>query len=325
MTTLGKNLQPLDLQGVNPIVAMPFTQHGEVDYKSFTNLLEHLASTNCQGLTLFGIASEFYKLEEEEKKRLAGLFLGAMAGTGVYRCISVTDHATEVAVKRALEYQMLGADALMLLPPFFLQPNNEQVKEHICAVLEAVNIPVLVQYAPSETGTPIAPEQMAQIGGQFPHATFKIECNPPVEYTKELLSLKPDAVVLNGYAGLYMMDMLTAGGRGVMPGCSFTEIYVEIYRRWKRGDSDKATELHSALLKYIQLWMSNCEYIIQVEKTILFRKKIIRSPYCRAPGFPLTTLDEETIDTFLDRFKQFWAQSNPVERENKTGLFLVPP
>lgn len=70
MTTLGKNLQPLDLRGVNPIVAMPFTQHGEVDYKSFTNLLEHLASTNCQGLTLFGIASEFYKLEEEEKKRL---------------------------------------------------------------------------------------------------------------------------------------------------------------------------------------------------------------------------------------------------------------
>ncbi len=309
MTTLGKNLQPLDLQGVNPIVAMPFTQHGEVDYKSFINLLEHLASTNCQGLTLFGIASEFYKLEEEEKKRLAGLFLGAMAGTGVYRCISVTDHATKVAVKRALEYQMLGADALMLLPPFFLQPNNEQVKKHICAVLEAISIPVLIQYAPSETGTPIAPEQMAQIGDQFPHAAFKIECNPPVEYTKELLSLKPDAVVLNGYAGLYMMDMLTAGGGGVMPGCSFTEIYVEIYRRWKQGDSDKATELHSALLKYIQLWMSSCEYIIQIEKSILFRRKIIHSPCCRAPGFPLTDLDEETIDTFLERFKQFWVLS----------------
>ncbi|WP_232055274.1 hypothetical protein [Vibrio taketomensis] len=47
----------------------------------------------------------------------------------------------------------------MLLPPFFLKPTTEQIVHHICAVLDAVTIPVLVQYAPGETGLDIPLKQ----------------------------------------------------------------------------------------------------------------------------------------------------------------------
>ncbi|KFC04465.1 dihydrodipicolinate synthase [Trabulsiella guamensis ATCC 49490] len=291
-----------EIVGVNPIVAMPFTPDGEIDERSFVALLEHLALTGTQGATLFGIASEFPKLDDRERERLAQMFVSTLAGSTLYRAMSVTDHSTELAVKRARYYADLGADALMLLPPFFLQPDAQAIQAHIFAVLEAVDIPVMVQYAPGETGLAITPEQLAAVASRYPHAVFKIECNPPVAYTREFLARAPQASVLNGYAGLYMLQMLEAGGKGVMPGCSFTEIYTRIYRHWLADESDQAQALHQAMLPYIQRWMSHCEYIIQVEKTILTRRGIIVSDYCRRPGWHLSAEDNALIDQFISQF-----------------------
>lgn len=288
--------------GVNPIAALPFTAQGEPDYASVDRLLGHLADTGIQGLTLFGIASEFPKLEDSERLRLADQFISTLSGSGIFRALSVTDHSTEVAVKRARDYQKRGADALMLLPPFFLQPDNAAISHHIFSVLEAVEIPVMVQYAPGETGLSITPEKLSEVARRYPYAVFKIECNPPVDYTREFLQRAPQASVLNGYAGLYMPEMLSAGGKGVMPGCSFSEIYVQIYRLWQAGEHDQARALHARLLPWIRRWMTHCEYIIQVEKTILHKRGIIATDYCRHPGWTLTAEDHQSIDTFISTF-----------------------
>ena len=290
------------IKGVNPIAAVPFRADGELDETSFSNMLGHLAGTGIDGLTLFGIASEFPKLSDDERDRLATRFISDLAGSGVFRAMSVTDHSTELAVKRARRYQQMGADALMLLPPFFLKPSPQAVANHINQVLEAVTIPVMVQYAPGETGLPIPPEELAQVAQRYPHAVFKIECNPPVDYTRAFLQQAPGAHVLNGYAGLYMLQMLAVGGKGVMPGCSFSEVYVQIYRAWGEGRIGQAEALHQRLLPWITRWMSHCEYIIQVEKTILRQRGIIASDYCRHPGWTLTPEDRQGIETFLAMF-----------------------
>lgn len=291
-----------EICGVNPIVAMPFTSQGDIDERSVVRLLEHLAGSGAHGVTLFGIASEFPKLDDNERDRLSQLFINTLAGGSLYRAMSVTDHSTELAVKRARRYSALGADALMLLPPFFLSPSPEAVQEHIYAVLEAVDIPVMVQYAPGETGLPITPQQLAEVAERYPHAVFKIECNPPVDYTREFLRHAPQTSVLNGYAGLYMLKMLDAGGKGVMPGCSFTEVYVQIYRHWQAGEYQQAESLHKRLLPYIQRWMSHCEYIIQAEKTLLMERGIIATDYCRHPGWVLTPDDRKCLTRFIDEF-----------------------
>lgn len=301
---MNKSYLPDELVGVNPIAAMPFTSEGKVDIVSFISMIEHLKNTGCNGITLFGIASEFYKLTEKEKEQLATIFVQMLSSSEVYSCISVTDHATEIAVERAKFYQQLGSNCLMLLPPFFLKPTTEQIVYHICSVLEVVSIPVLVQYAPGETGLDIPPEAMADISRRYPHAVFKIECNPPVEYCRELLQYKPDTVILNGYAGLYMLDMLDIGGKGVMPGCSFTEIYVAICDLYQQGETEKAKKVHADLLRYIQRWMSHCEYIIKVEKQILARRGIISSGYCRRPSYDVGQNDAD-IEGFLVLFSQY--------------------
>lgn len=293
--------QVKDIVGVNPIVAAPFNAKGEIDEQGFHNIMTYLAGANIQGTTLFGVASEFPKFTDYERDQLAELYLDGQSHN-FYKALSVTDHSTENAVKRAQKYESMGADALMLLPPFFLSPSQEAIEYHLKSVLEAVSIPVMVQYAPNETGFLITPEQMSRWSEQYANAVFKIECNPPVEYTKEFLSYAPEAVVLNGYAGLYMLDMLSIGGKGVMPGCSFSEIYVKIYQLWQTGDKTEAQTLHKALFKYITKWMTHCEYIIQVEKTILHKRGILHSDYCRHPNYPLNAQDLKDIDAFIEEF-----------------------
>lgn len=112
-------IKPEDIIGVNPIVAMPFDASGKVDILSFRRLVEHLVNIGCNGLTLFGIASEFYKLNLYEKENLADCFHEITSKHKILSCISITEHATELAVEQAIKYQRQGFDSLMLLPPFF--------------------------------------------------------------------------------------------------------------------------------------------------------------------------------------------------------------
>ncbi|OCT10769.1 dihydrodipicolinate synthase family protein [Paenibacillus pectinilyticus] len=297
-----KEQDQVDINGVYPIMAPPFQTDGEIDWADFRALIGHLSKSGIQGLTMFGIASEFYKFTDFERKELAAVFVHELKGTGVRSVLSVTDHSTEVAVKRAKEYQAIGADALMLLPPFFLHPSMEAIKEHIRAVLSAVTIPVLVQYAPSETNVEIAIDELIEIYDAYPNVVFKIESNPPMDTINGILQERHQAIIMNGYAGLYMLDVMKAGGSGVMPGCSFAEIYVEIYRLSKEGLEIEARQLHQKLLVYISCWMKDCEYIIQVEKNILQQRGLIKTDYCRKPSYPLSQDDLELIQQFLAEF-----------------------
>lgn len=294
-----------EIKGVCPIIAAPFTNDGEIDYKSFENLTNHLVKCGANGLALFGVASEFHKLTDEERYKMAEIFINIIKPTEVYSVLSVTDHSTEVAVKRAKHYEKLGADCLMLLPPFFLNPSIEAIKEHMIAVLEAVDIPVIIQYAPGETKLKIEPKELIEIYDKYPNVKFKIEENPPVSYIQKVLKERPEATVMVGYAGLYMLDVLDIDGKGVMPGCSFSEIYVAIYKYYQSGDHKKARELHNHLLEYIKLWMQDCEYIIQVEKTILYERNIIDTEFSRRPTYKIKQKDREIIAEFLKDFSKY--------------------
>ena len=60
-----------EIKGICPIIAAPFTEDGEVDYKSLENLVKFLIKGGCRAVTLFGIAGEYYKLTDDERTEMA--------------------------------------------------------------------------------------------------------------------------------------------------------------------------------------------------------------------------------------------------------------
>ncbi len=297
------------ISGIVPIVAAPFTADGLVDEDSLQGLVRHLASTGVSALTLFGLATEFYKLSDAERARMQSILLAETAyHPHVAGVVSITDHSWEVAVGRARQAEAQGADALMVLPPYFLGPGEGAILDHLMRVIAAVRIPVVVQYAPAQTGVRVSPETFLRLRERLPNADFiKVETQPPGPYVSQLVTGSGGALkALVGYAGVQMPDALARGAAGIQPGCSFTEVYVALWRRWQ-SDRPGFQTLHDTLLPYIAYWMQGVELIIKAEKVILHRRGLIASDYCRSPSYALDDRECDQIDRFIDQFHPHWT------------------
>lgn len=276
-----------EIKGIAPIIATPFTQSGDVDFDSFTQLLRALAKGGCHGLTLFGIAGEYYKLSDAEMERMCRVTVDECRAAGVPSIVSVTRHATELAVRQAQEFEAAGADCLMLLPPFFLKPGGQDIYTHIKAVGQAVNIPVMVQYAPEQTGVAIAPAVFSRLSREVENISYyKIECKPVGPYITGLLEDTAQAVrIFVGNAGYQLPEAFDRGAIGAMPGCSMYDLYLAIYESYFAGDRAEAIRLHNTLLPMLNHIRQNVEMIIAFEKRILHRRGIIQTDVCRRPTF----------------------------------------
>ena len=294
----------MELKGICPIIATPFTEQGEVDYKSFENLVHTLCRGGCQGVTLFGIAGEYYKLSDEECLKLAKLTTDICKQYETQSIISVTLHATELAVKRAKVYEDLGADCLMVLPPFFLKPGAAALYDHMKGIGKAVSIPVMAQYAPMQTGVTIDPTVFARLNDECPNIKYyKIECKPAGGYVTSLLPrLHEDASIFVGNAGYQFIECFDRGAKGAMPGCSMFDIYLKMYNEYISGDRAAAMETHSNyILPILNHIRQNEEMIMAYEKRILMRRGIIASDYCRRPTFAMDKYFDSLFDEHYER------------------------
>jgi dihydrodipicolinate synthase/N-acetylneuraminate lyase len=292
------------IRGVCPVLAVPFTEQGDVDLAGFGAVARHVLATGVTAVMLFGFASEFYKLSDEERTQLRRALLRETGGReDVAAIVSITDHATELAVRNAREAVGDGANALNILPAHLFGPSRRAVLDHLAAILESVDVPVIIQYAPGLTGTSLDAQSLRELARAHPHLEMvKVESTPPGRLIADLVAGDPPLPALVGYAGVQLPDALRRGVVGVQPGCSFTEVYLAVWRAWESGEYDQALDLHRRLLPYISYWMQNVELIVQVEKTILARRGIIRSDRCRAPGWTLDREEGAMIDRFLADF-----------------------
>ena len=291
------------IKGCYTISSIIFKDDYSVDYNATASLIEFLANkTGAQGVSLFGMVSEWHKLDDYERRILSGLFLEIMARAPSSSNLFVTDWSTEKAVARAKDYEQMGVDSLTLCPPFYFSPSVSDICSHIEKVLLAVDIPVLIQYAPQVTGSFLPNETLQYIANTYPNAAFKPEYKPAYQFNKDLLDLCPGIIILTGFAGLEMLDMYKIGVRGVMPACSYTELYVEIYKRFVDGDLAGAQQLYDRLEPYLKAWMVTPESLLAIEKRILQRRGLAPNAVCRHPSYVVTAENESEIDAFLKEF-----------------------
>lgn len=292
-----------DVKGICPIIAAPFDKNGEVDHEDLYNLVGTLSKGGCGHVTLFGIAGEYYKLNDEERKQMVETTVKSCKDNDGHALISVTDHSTENAVKQAKAFEKAGADCLMLLPPFFLKPGASYLYDHMKAVANAVDIPIMVQYAPEQTGVAIAPEIFQKLGNECKNVEYyKIECKPAGPYVTNLMKLSDGQMkIFVGNAGFQLIECMDRGAIGAMPGCSMYDVYLDIFNTYLSGDRKGAIEKHNKILPMLNHIRQNVEQIISFEKRILQKRGIIKTAYCRKPSY--------NSDPYFDRlFEEFYEE-----------------
>jgi 4-hydroxy-tetrahydrodipicolinate synthase len=280
------------IQGVIPILPTPFLEGGEIDLNSYLCAIDAAIRSKAAGVVMFGLASEYYKLSDAERIRCMGAMMRRVAKR-IPAIVSIVAHSTEVAVKDAKFAEHEGADAIMVLPPFFLAPDADSVRRHVLEVASAVSLPVIIQYAPAQTGYPISAESFAQLQHDAPNiACIKVDQVPAGPMVQDLKKLGIDSVV--GYMGINLPHDYACGAVGVMPTVSLCPAFVEIWKLLLSMDPG-ALVLHETVSPLLKFMMKSIEHLIASEKQLLKDRGVIRSKYCRRPSHILAPAERAEL------------------------------
>ncbi len=218
------------LRGVFPILCTTFDETGQIDYSSQARLIHYLLDQGAHGLGLFGNASEGYTLSTEERIALMQL-IRREAGPHVPLIASSGHTGTDAAVALSKEMEDLGADGLMILPPYYLKTDGDGLIHYFGEISKAVSIPIMVQDAPLLTQVPLPVPLLARMAREIEHVRLvKVEAPPTAPKTSALHAAAGDSLTLFGGLNCqFFIEEYQRGARGQMPGSDLTRELVSIW------------------------------------------------------------------------------------------------
>jgi 2-keto-3-deoxy-L-arabinonate dehydratase len=229
------------LEGVLPIVATTFRDDGALDLESQRRLIRFLLDSGAHGLGVFANASEGYTLLEHERETLQELIVKEVNGK-VPIVVSASHTGTDAAAIIAKRAQDLGADVLMVLPPYYLKTDGEGTFHYYATINSAVSIPIMVQDAPLMTGVAMPPALLGRMARELKNVRYaKVEAPPTAPKVTQVRAACPDDfVILGGLNGQFFLEELERGARGTMPGSDMTRNYVKIWNSFEKGNVSEA-------------------------------------------------------------------------------------
>lgn len=293
------------LTGVVPVLEVPFREDESVDLAGFESVIARTERAGADALMFPAFASEFLKLSPGERAELEELLV---ARATVPVILAVQEHSTKLAGLATRRAALLGASGVNVLPPHRLGVSGAAMRRHLEVVLESAGeTPVIVQYAPAETGMSLGFGLIGDLAARFGNLWgVKVDSSPAGAAIAAVTALSASAGrevhSAVGYAGLHLIDGFDRGAVAVQPGCSFTELYVTLWGMLSSGQVDEAAAFHRRMLPWLAHWMQGVELIVAVEKEISRRRGWFGSARVREPGYTLDRLEHERIDRFLAEF-----------------------
>jgi len=206
MTTRGE-----EFAGLSVAMTTPF-RNGEVDVEALQQQVEFQVEAGTTCLCPVGTTGESPTLSHPEHERVIAAVVEAAAGR--IRVMPGTgSNSTEEALHLTRWAQQAGADAALVVAPYYNKPTQEGFFQHYKALAEAVDIPICVYNIPGRTGKNIEPETIARMA-ESPNITLVKEATGSMDQASQILALT-DLTVLSGDDSL-TLPLLAIGGRGVI-------------------------------------------------------------------------------------------------------------
>jgi 4-hydroxy-tetrahydrodipicolinate synthase len=152
--------EPL-FRGVFPALVTPFRE-GALDEEAFVRLVERQIAGGVHGLVPVGTTGESATLSHDEHRRVVELCVSTAAGR-VPVIAGAGSNSTDEAIELVRHAKTVGAEAALVVAPYYNRPSQEGIYAHFRAVDEAVQLPVIVYNVPSRTSVDIANETLARL------------------------------------------------------------------------------------------------------------------------------------------------------------------
>jgi 4-hydroxy-tetrahydrodipicolinate synthase len=274
------------------IVALvtPFTEQAEIDFAALDVLLDFHLENDSDGLVIAGTTGESATLDRKEFslllsrviERVAGR-IPVLAGTG--------SASTRAAIEQTVLAAELGADAALVVTPYYNKPTQAGLHAHFSAIADASEIPVVLYNVPSRTAVDMLPETVERLAAHPRIAGVKEAVRDPGRI--ELLSQRcgPDFAVLSG-DDHSCLEAMRHGAHGVVsvaanvaPKFMHELCHAALQRNW-----DRASQVNSCLKTLFDVLMIETNPI--PVKWALFEMGLVGSKV----RLPLTRLDEKFFE-----------------------------
>ncbi|MBV2186403.1 MAG: 4-hydroxy-tetrahydrodipicolinate synthase [Rhizobium sp.] len=149
-------------QGSIPALVTPFTETGSVDEKAFAAHVEWQVAEGSSGLVPVGTTGESPTLSHEEHKRVVELCV-QVADKRVPVIAGAGSNNTREAIDLAQHAENVGADALLVVTPYYNKPTQKGLIAHFSAIAGAVSLPIFIYNIPGRSVIDMSPETMGQL------------------------------------------------------------------------------------------------------------------------------------------------------------------
>lgn len=302
-----------ELDGVVPIIPTPFNDNEEIDEQGLKRLVDFAIKSEVSAICLPAYASEFYKLTDQEKLDVVKVAVEHAAGR--VPVVAQSNHASlKVAIKLAQANVDAGADIISLAVPRIFSLPEASIKAYLSGFFESIpNTPVLIQdFNPG--GASISVNLINELRLEHPNFKYlKLEeplCSPKFE---DIIKTTEGTVgLLEGWGGLYMLELIPVGITGVMPGLAVSDILQRIFLLRKNGENQEAFELFEKVMPQIFFSLQNMELFHYAEKELLIARGILTNSVARSAAYIPDASTKRYIAELNERIIQIAHQLDAV-------------
>lgn len=227
-------------------IVTPF-RNGKLDRPAMKKLVEFQIASGTDGIVPCGTTGESATLTYEEHERVIDLVVAAAAGR-VPVIAGTGSNNTKEAIVLTRYAKKAGADAALVITPYYNKPTQEGLYRHFRAVAEAADIPIVVYNVPGRTGVNMTAQTVARLSG-IPNIVGVKEASGNLNQVCDILQLVPKTFcVLSGDDGLFF-PMLALGAKGVISVASNVapRPMADLYDSFVMGEISRAREIHFRL------------------------------------------------------------------------------
>jgi 4-hydroxy-tetrahydrodipicolinate synthase len=202
-------------KGAGVAIVTPFTQQNEVDFDKLGELIEYQIAEGTDSIIICGTTGEASTLTHEEHLECIRYTVNkvakrvpVIAGTG--------SNSTDTAIYLSKEAESYGADALLLVTPYYNKATQKGLIAHFTEVANAVSIPIILYNVPGRTGCNLLPQTVATLFKNVDNIVGIKEASGNIAQVAELMQLTDGKIELYSGCDEMVVPVLSLGGIGVI-------------------------------------------------------------------------------------------------------------
>ena len=287
------------LTGTITALVTPFKPDQSVAYDDLTKLVEFQIKSGINGLVPVGTTGESPTLSHEEHMEVIRAVIATtrgrvpvIAGTG--------SNSTKEAIELTALATEAGADAVLVVAPYYNKPSQEGVYRYFAAVAEATDKPVILYSIPGRCGIEIGVPVIERLRAKYPHVRFIKEAGGSVDRVDQIKhALGKDMTVLSGDDSL-TLPFMAVGAEGVISVASnlYPKQVVQLVNACLEQDLAKATKLHRKLYPVFKTLFIEPNPVPL--KHVMQRSGLIQSGEVRLPLCEMSDANRLLVEACVD-------------------------